>query len=48
MPSLPLARIYAVIAVLVTYIVVRRVVQRVALELLPTRPTSKETRNEDG
>lgn len=35
MPSFPLARIYGVIAVLVTYIVVRKIVQRVALELLP-------------
>ena len=34
-PPLPLARIYGVIAVLVTYIVVRKVVQRVAIELLP-------------
>jgi len=42
MPSLPLARIYAVIAVLVTYIVVRKVVQRVALELLPGQPKGKE------
>lgn len=36
MPPLPLARLYGVIAILVTYIVVRKVVQRVALELLPT------------
>ncbi len=35
MPPLPVARIYGVIAVLVTYIVVRKVVHRVALELLP-------------
>jgi hypothetical protein len=35
MPPYPLARIYGVIAVLVTYIVVRKVVQRVAIELLP-------------
>jgi hypothetical protein len=35
MPLYPLARIYGVIAVLVTYIVVRKVVQRVAIELLP-------------
>ena len=38
MPSFPLARMYGVISVLVTYIVVRKVVQKVALELLPTRP----------
>ncbi|HTS90339.1 MAG TPA: hypothetical protein VMG41_17755 [Gemmatimonadales bacterium] len=35
LPPLPLARIYGVIAVLVTYIVVRKVVHRVAIELLP-------------
>ena len=34
-PPIPLARVYGVIAVLVTYIVVRKVVQRVAIELLP-------------
>jgi hypothetical protein len=33
-PALPLARTYGVIAVVVTYIVVRKIVQRVALELL--------------
>ncbi len=33
-PPLPLARIYGVIAVLVTYIVVGKVVYRVALELI--------------
>lgn len=32
-PPLPLARVYGLIAVLVTYIVVRKVVYRVALEL---------------
>ncbi len=34
-PPLPLARIYGAIAVLVTWIVVRKIVHRVALELLP-------------
>lgn len=34
-PPLPLARVYGLIAVLVTYIVVRKVVFRVALELIP-------------
>jgi len=34
-PPLPLARIYGVIAVLVTFIVVRKVVRRVAMDLLP-------------
>ena len=34
-PPIPLARIYGIIAVLVTYIVVRKIVHRVALELLP-------------
>jgi hypothetical protein len=38
MPPLPLARVYGVIAVLVTYIVVRQIVQRVALEFLPLTP----------
>ena len=33
-PPLPLARVYGAIAVLVTYIVVRKIVQQVALELL--------------
>ncbi len=33
-PPLPLARVYGLIAVLVTYIVVRKVVYRVALELI--------------
>jgi len=33
-PPLPLARVYGVIAVLVTYIVVRKVVYRVALDLI--------------
>ncbi len=33
-PPLPLARVYGMIAVLVTYIVVRKVVFRVALELM--------------
>lgn len=37
-PPIPLARIYGAIAVLATYIVVRKIVQRVALELLPDRP----------
>jgi hypothetical protein len=35
MPAYPLARVYGVIAIVVTYIVVRKVVQRVAIELLP-------------
>jgi len=34
-PPIPLARIYGVIAVLVTYIVVRKLGQRVAIEFLP-------------
>ena len=34
-PPIPLARIYGGIAILVTYIVVRKVVHRVALEHLP-------------
>lgn len=33
-PPLPLARVYGIVAVLVTYIVVRKVVHRVALELI--------------
>ena len=41
MPPEPLARIYGIIAVLVTYIVVRRIVQHVALEVLP-RPQSRQ------
>lgn len=39
LPPLPLARFYGLLAVLTTYIVVRKVVQRVALELLPRRPS---------
>jgi hypothetical protein len=35
MPPLPMARIYGMIAVVTTYIVVRKVVQRVAIEFLP-------------
>lgn len=35
MPPFPQARIYGIIAVLVTYLLVRKVVHRVALELLP-------------
>jgi hypothetical protein len=42
MPELPLARIYAIIAILVTYIVTRRIVQRVALEVYAGRPKAKE------
>lgn len=34
-PPLPLARVYGVIAVLVTYIVVGKVVRRVAMDMLP-------------
>ena len=34
-PSLPWARFYGLLAVVVTYIVVRKVVQRVAIEFLP-------------
>jgi hypothetical protein len=34
-PALPVARFYGLLAVLTTYIVVRKVVQRVALEMLP-------------
>jgi hypothetical protein len=34
-PPLPFARLYGAIAVLVTYIAVRQIVRRVALELLP-------------
>lgn len=35
LPPLPLARFYGLLAVAVTYLVVRKVVQRVALEFLP-------------
>ena len=35
LPPLPVARFYGLLAVLTTFIVVRKVVQRVALELLP-------------
>jgi hypothetical protein len=35
MPHYPLARVYGVIAILVTYIAVRKVVERVAIEMLP-------------
>ena len=35
MPPYPLSRIYGAIAVLTTYIVLRRIVTRVATELLP-------------
>jgi hypothetical protein len=35
MPAFPLARIYGAITVLITWVVVRKIVQRVALELLP-------------
>ena len=42
MPELPLARIYAIIAILVTYIVTRRIVQRVALEVLRGTAQAKE------
>jgi hypothetical protein len=35
MPNYPLARVYGVIAILVTYIAVRKVVERVAIEMLP-------------
>ena len=35
MPVFPLARIYGAITVLITWVVVRKIVQRVALELLP-------------
>lgn len=35
LPPLPIARFYGWLAVLVTYLVVRKVVQRVALEMLP-------------
>jgi hypothetical protein len=41
-PPLPLARVYGAIAVLVTYIVVRKIVQRVAMEVLPDGPMGKE------
>ena len=34
-PSLPWTRFYGLLAVVVTYIVVRKVVQRVAIEFLP-------------
>jgi hypothetical protein len=34
-PPLPLARVYGMVAVVVTYIVVRKVVYRVAVELIP-------------
>ena len=35
MPPAPLARVYGVIAVVATYIILRRVVTRLAMELLP-------------
>jgi hypothetical protein len=35
LPPLPVARFYGLLAVVTTFIVVRKVVQRVALELLP-------------
>jgi hypothetical protein len=35
LPPLPIARFYGILAVLVTYLVVRKVAQRVALEMLP-------------
>ena len=35
MPPYPLARVYGVIAIVVTYIAVRKVVERVAIEMLP-------------
>jgi hypothetical protein len=35
MPPTPLARIYGALAVVITYVVLRRIVTRVAMELLP-------------
>jgi len=35
MPPTPPARLYGIIVVVITYIAVRKIVQRVALELLP-------------
>jgi hypothetical protein len=35
MPAFPLARVYGAITILITWVVVRKIVQRVALELLP-------------
>ena len=35
MPTFPLARIYGIIAILVTSIVVRKIVHRVAMEFMP-------------
>jgi hypothetical protein len=38
MPPTALARLYGVIVVVITYIAVRKIVQRVALELLRDEP----------
>jgi hypothetical protein len=35
LPPTPAARLYGILAVVITYIAVHRIVQRVALELLP-------------
>lgn len=35
MPSAPMARVYAGIAILATYVIVRRIVHHVAMEYLP-------------
>ncbi|MEP6572635.1 MAG: hypothetical protein ABJD11_08060 [Gemmatimonadota bacterium] len=41
MPPTPLARIYGALAVVITYVVLRRIVTRVAMELLP-RPSLRQ------
>jgi hypothetical protein len=34
-PPVPLVRVYGIIAILATYLLVRQIVHRVAMELLP-------------
>jgi hypothetical protein len=46
-PPFPLARVYGAIAVLATYLIVRRIAQRLALELLPDRSTPTSARREE-
>ncbi len=46
-PPLPLARLYGAIAVLATYIIVRQIVQRLALELLPDRSALTSARRDE-
>jgi len=45
-PPTPTARTYGGFAVLVTYLIVRKIVQRVALELLPTGPVPSGRENQ--